>query len=524
MAAAVALTVLAGCAITDGDGGSGTDSIIVGTTTKVVALDPAGAFDAGSLALQAQVFAQLLTTVPGSNGPTSDLAASASFTSSSDFTVKLKPGLKFANGHALTASDVKFSFDRQQAIKDPHGPSVLLHNLASTEVVDASTVVFHLLVPNDQTFAAVLTSQAGFVVDEQVFSPTGLTADGDIVRAKAFNGQYLITQYDSNNLVSLARNDNYAGALGSAKTGNVDVKFYTDSAALRADMEHGNVEVAYGPLTPADLTNLGATRQFTFTRGSTGEARYLVFNLNSQPFGATTASPDAAKARAVRQAVAALIDTQAIADQVFGGGYEPLTSPIPTSTLTPSDSPTTAAGGTVSSGLAARGLLAEAGISTPVPITLQFDPDQYGQNSAELFAALKAQLESRGLFTVTVQSTPWMQYGQDRAADSYPAFEFGWFPAYPDVDAYLTPLFGSGGVLGNHYANPLLTELVSQQAVEADQSKRQSEIAQIQAILANDVPVVPLIQATALVVSSRSLGGAALDGSATLRLGGLYLG
>lgn len=524
VASVAALTLLAGCAITDGEVASGTDSIIVGTTSTVEALDPAGAFDAGSLGLQAQVFAQLLAAGPGATGPSPELADSASFTTPSDFTVKLKSGLKFANGHALTASDVKFSFDRQQRINDPHGPEVLLHNLVTTEVVDATTVVFHLRVAGDQTFPSVLASQAGFVVDEQVFSPTALTADADIVKGKAFDGQYSITQYAGNNLVSLARNDNYTGSFGLAKTGNIDVKFYTDSSVLRADMARGNVDAAYGPLTPADIANLAGTRRFTFTRAATGEARYLVFDLNSQPYGATTAQPDAARARAVRQAIAALVDTEAIADQVFGGGYEPLASAVPNSTSTATESPTGVRGGTVTAALAASSLLDEAGISTPVSITLQFDPEQYGPSSAELFAALKSQLESRGLFAVTVQSTASTQFAQDRSTDAYPAFEFGWFPAYPDIDAYLTPLFSAGGVLGGHYANPVLTQLVSAQAVEPDQSKRQADIAQIQSILASDVPVVPLVQGTALAVTSRSLGGAAFDGSATLRLGSLYLG
>ena len=47
------------------------------------------------------------------------------------------------------------------------------------------------------------------------------------------------------------------------------------------------------------------------------------------PFGAKTAEADPAKALAVRQAVADLVDRQAIADQVYKGTYLPLYSFVP---------------------------------------------------------------------------------------------------------------------------------------------------------------------------------------------------
>ena len=48
-----------------------------------------------------------------------------------------------------------------------------------------------------------------------------------------------------------------------------------------------------------------------------------MFNFNTQPYGAKTPEADPAKALAVRQAVADLIDRQEIADQVYKGTYTP---------------------------------------------------------------------------------------------------------------------------------------------------------------------------------------------------------
>ena len=91
-----------------------------------------------------QIYPFLFNSDYGTSEVTPDIAESGEFTSDTEYTVKLKEGLKFANGHDLTASDVKFSFDRQTAIADQNGPSSLLGNLASTEAVDDTTVVFTL--------------------------------------------------------------------------------------------------------------------------------------------------------------------------------------------------------------------------------------------------------------------------------------------------------------------------------------------------------------------------------------------
>jgi peptide/nickel transport system substrate-binding protein len=108
-----------------------------------------------------QVFPFLMNTPYGSPDVEPDIAESAEFTAPTEYTVTLKPGLKWANGNDLTSSDVKFTFDRQVAIADENGPSALLANLESTEAVDDTTVVFHLKAPNDQTFPRSCRAPSG---------------------------------------------------------------------------------------------------------------------------------------------------------------------------------------------------------------------------------------------------------------------------------------------------------------------------------------------------------------------------
>src|SRR5690242_19936861 len=122
---AVFALTLAGCAATGGDtGGDSSGSLIVGTTDKVTFIDPAGSYDNGSFAIMNQVYPFLLNSPQGTSDVEPDIAVSAEYTSDTDYTVVLKPGLKFANGHDLTSSDVVFSFERQLTIADENGPSV----------------------------------------------------------------------------------------------------------------------------------------------------------------------------------------------------------------------------------------------------------------------------------------------------------------------------------------------------------------------------------------------------------------
>jgi peptide/nickel transport system substrate-binding protein len=529
--AVTALTLTACGGGSDGGGGSsgsGSGSLTIGTSDKITTLDPAGSYDNGSFAVMNQVFPFLLNTPLGSPDVEPDIAESAEFTSPTDYTVTLKPGLTWANGNDLTSSDVKFTFDRQVAINDPNGPASLLANLASIDTPDDTTVVFHLTNPDDQTFPQVLSSPVGPIVDEDVFSATALTPDADIVSGKAFAGPYTITNYDQNNLISYEANPDYAGLLGAPKTEKVNVKYYTDASNLKLDVQEGNIDVAFRSLTATDIDDLRGDDNVKVVDGPGGEIRYITFNFNTQPFGATTPEADPAKATAVRQAVADLIDRQEIADQVYKGTYTPLYSFVPEGLTGATESLKAAYGdgqGRPDADKAAQRLTA-AGVTTPVALKLQYSNDHYGPSSGDEYALIKDQLEASGLFTVDLQTTEWVQYSKDRTADVYPAYQLGWFPDYSDADNYLTPFFLTKNFLGNHYSNQQVNDLILQQVSTPDPAARTALIEQIQDLEAEDLSTVPYLQGAQVAVTGTDVSGAedTLDPSFKFRYGALSKG
>ncbi|KGH47119.1 peptide ABC transporter substrate-binding protein [Modestobacter caceresii] len=521
---------LSACGGDDGDGGGsgGGDSLIIGTTDKITTIDPAGSYDNGSFAVMNQVYPFLMNTPLGSPDVEPDIAESAEFTSPTEYTVTLKDGLTFANGNELTASDVKFSFDRMVAINDESGPASLLYNLESTEVVDDTTVVFNLKSPDDQVFPQILSSPAGPIVDEDVFAADALTTDQEIVDGNAFAGPYAITNYDQNNLVSYEAFEGYQGLLGAPETETVNVRYYADASNLKLDVQEGNVDVAFRSLTATDVEDLRGDDSVNVVDGPGGEIRYITFNFNTQPYGATTPEADPAKALAVRQAAAHLIDREELADQVYKGTYTPLYSYVPEG-LTGAVEPLLEKYGDGSGAPdaeAAAQVLQAAGVQTPVELNLQYSNDHYGPSSGDEYALIKDQLESSGLFTVNLQTTEWVQYSEDRTADVYPAYQLGWFPDYSDADNYLTPFFLTENFLGNHYSDPEVNDLILQQATTTDPAEREALIEQIQGQVADDLSTLPYLQGAQVAVTGTDVQGAedTLDPSFKFRYGALSKG
>lgn len=524
---AVSALVLAGCAgggDDEGNGGGGGE-IVIGTTDKIVSLDPAGSYDNGSFAVQTQVFPLLLNTPYGSADVEPDLAESAEFTSPNEYTVTLREGLTWANGNELTASDVVFTFERQLTIAHPNGPSSLLANLDTVEATDELTVVFTLKSENDQTFPQVLSSPVGPIVDEDVFSADELTPAQEIVDGNAFAGQYVITSYSENDLVAYEANPDYVGLNPEAKTNEVLVQYYTDASNLKLDIQEGNIDVAYRSLSATDIADLRSQEGVNVVEGPGGEIRYMVFNFDTMPYGAATGEADEEQALAVRQAAAHLLDRAEIASQVYQDTYTPLYSYVPEG-LTGATESLKGLYGDGEGGPdadAAAAVLEEAGVETPVTLNIQYSNDHYGPSSGDEYALIKDQLESSGLFTVNLSTTEWGQYSEDRVADLYPAYQLGWFPDYSDADNYLTPFFGADNFLANHYDNPEVQELVAQQVSTEDPAEREALLGEIQDLVAGDLSTLPYLQGEQVAITGTSVTGAedTLDASFKFRYAAL---
>ena len=231
------------------EGGGNADTVILGTTDKVVSLDPAGAYDLGSQQLIGNVYQNLLSVPAGGNTPEPDAAESCEFSDPKTYVCTLKADLKFSSGDPLTSEDVKYSFDRMIKIADPSGPSSLLASLDNVEATDPTTVTMNLK-KADATWPFILTHNVAAIVPKS-YPDAEKQPDDQAIGS----GPYQLEKYTPNQQAVFKVNPNYNGA-NKGKTENFIVQYFEQASALKLAIEQGDVDVAYRSLSPTDIESL----------------------------------------------------------------------------------------------------------------------------------------------------------------------------------------------------------------------------------------------------------------------------
>ncbi len=465
----------------------------------MTAVDPAGSYDFGSWNLQYNIFEQLMTIPAGETDPVGDAAQSCEYDDPTTITCKLRPGLKFSNGHDLTSSDVKYSLERNIAIADPNGSSVLLGQITdaktkklaegAVETPDDTTVVFHLNAA-DTTFLKLLTTATTSIVDEETFPADKLLDDSKVVGS----GPFKLSQYKPGEQAVLEANGNYTGDR-KAQSKQIFVTYFKDPAPLKQAIQSGQVDVAWRTLSPTDLNDLEGKQGVKVIKGEGSEFRYWVFQLQNK----------AVKDKAIRQAVAQIIDRDAIAKDAYDGTVTPSYSIVPPGFAGQKDAFKEKYDS--SNVDAAKKILQDAGVKTPVNLTLGYTPSHYGPNAVDEATELGNQLNESGLFKTKTEDAEWEEYQTLYKQGAYDLFILGWYPDILDADNYLTPFIRDGGFYANHYTNPQVNTLLDQELAETDAGARDKIIGQLQDIVAEDVPLVPSWNGKNVAVASDKMEG-----------------
>ncbi|MFI2434093.1 ABC transporter substrate-binding protein [Streptomyces sp. NPDC018693] len=508
IAAGLASGLLTGCGTETGGIGGKDSTLVMGMSDDVLATDPASGYDPGSWLLFNNVFQSLLSFPKGGTEPEPDAARECTFTDTQTrvYRCTLKDGLKFSNGDALTSEDVKFSFDRMLKINDEDGPAIMFPMLDKVETPDEKTVVFQLKVP-DATFPSKIASGAGSIVDHRQYDADGLRTDGKAIGS----GPYKLESFGDNEAV-FSVNDHYKG---NAQTNNSGVTlkfFHGDQTALKKAIENGDIDIAYRGLTADDIATIEKSDDsegIEVIEGSSAEVQHLVFNMDDPVAGQL----------GVRKAIAHLIDRDALIRDVYQDTAEPLYSIIPAGIAGHNTAFFDRYGDTPSKAKAAAALQ-EDGITDKVNLTLWSTPSRYGPATDQALKAIADQLNASGLFTADVKSVPYDQYEKDIAGGKYGVYVKGWVPDYPDADNFTAPFFGEGNVLANNYSNRTITDtLIPRTAAQSNRATTDKDFAELQNIVAEQLPVLPIWQAKQYAVVGDGVYGLeyCLDASTVFR-------
>ncbi|BDZ51338.1 hypothetical protein GCM10025867_35790 [Frondihabitans sucicola] len=242
--AGVALAILlAGCSGSDPNAGSAASTkLVVAYRNEVTTIDPARA-DYVQTDTVDQALYDTLVTYDASGTLVSSLATKFRYNSSVDaISVTLKSGVRFHDGSALTATDVKASLDRYKALGV--GIDGQIPSYASTDVVNAHQVTIHLSKP-DALFLGALSRI--YILNSALVAKHEGTDQGQswLLSHDAGSGPYTLGSVSSGTY-TLPRFSDY-WTFDSARPKTLTLRRIDDTSTTKQEIVAGNVDVGGSP-------------------------------------------------------------------------------------------------------------------------------------------------------------------------------------------------------------------------------------------------------------------------------------
>jgi peptide/nickel transport system substrate-binding protein len=516
------LTAVACSSDDSGSGGTGaaSSSVVVGTTDSLQnSFDPAEAYDLFASTIDFNAAETLVTYGPKSTELTPLLAAAMPTVSADGtvYTFDLRPNVKFHDGTALDSAAVKFSLERARDFgrKDAEAAGFLLNSIVSIATPTPLQVQITLDKPN-VAFLARLAFTVADIVSPTAYKDhvlTGSEAEGPAVLTKyktdtiVGTGPYKLVSYKEKESITLEANPDYWGE--APKTDRVLIRLFDKSSALKLALQNKEIDVAYRALQPDDISFFRNQAGFEVVEGEGPGIRYLTFNVTKPPFDNI----------ALRKAVAAAVDREAVTTEVLKGTGVPLTSMVPPTFATAHEPKWSDLYGAKPDKAKVDQYLVDAGVApgTKVPLDFWFSPTHYGDTEAAVAQVVARSLEDTGRFTVTISNVEWAEYGNKRRAGEMPVFLMGWYPDYLDVDDYLEPFADPNVFDPAKWEDPAMLDLVHAQQKELNPAARTAIVKQAQTYMADQTPYVPIFQISQFAATVDGVSGVVLDPLQLLR-------
>ncbi|MEL6496375.1 MAG: ABC transporter substrate-binding protein [Cyanobacteria bacterium J06623_7] len=490
------------------------DRISVGTTLKPRTLDPADNYELAGLNIIYNVAESLYTYKVGTT-EIEPLLATALPTISDDgrtYTIPVREGVTFHDGTAFNAQAMEFSL--QRFMENGGKPAFLL-----SDVIDSikATGDYELQINLKQPFAA-LTALLAFpgacAVSPQVYQ---LGAGEFTPNQLVGTGKYQLKQFKSDS-ISLDANPNYWGEQPANQGINMQV-YGGNSANLFNSFKTGAVDVAYQSLDPQQIASLLSDRdQYQIVEGSGTVVNYLVLNQQQEPLN----QPE------VRQAIAASLNRGLINERVLKGQAEPIYSLVPTAfaSYQPAFEELYGEANTAK----AKELLTKAGYSAAKPAIVEIWHPSGSITRGIVAETMKAyaERELEGMVQFIPNSVESASFFGNLSQGVYPAALVDWYPDFLDPDNYLQPFLscsqgsintgcesGAAQSRGSFYYSDRANELIEQSRQEQDEAKRQAILVELQQLMGQDVPYVPLWQTKDYAFAQQNVNGVAINPSQT---------
>jgi peptide/nickel transport system substrate-binding protein len=491
--------------------GTETGRIVLGTTGKVRTLDPADAYEILSGNLLYNLGDRLYTNQPGTTTLEPQLATALPTVSEAGlvYTIPLRQGVKFHDGTAFNAEAMAFSL--QRFLDNGGQPSFLLTNIVESVKATAENELTITLKSPFSAFPSLLAFTGLCAL-----SPTAYGKDPKAFQPDRFvgTGPYQLTELGADS-VRLTAFPDYWGEKPTNE--GIDIQIFSSPANLFSAIETGTVDVAYQRLDPDQIRKLQQEAdqgKLQAIAGSGNGIHYLSVNVLSKPLDQVE----------VRQALAALIDRKLLTERVFQGQTQPLYSLIPPSLA--ESIPVLEQ--TYGDGNAEKALelLKKAGFSAENPLKLDFWYRSNLNTNVLASSTIKATVDERlqGVLSLNLQGVESATAYENLDKGAYPIFMLDWSPDFLDPDNYIEPFMacekgsatqgcesGASHAQGSFYYSDRANQLITQQRKEQDPKAREKIFADLQKILAEDVPFIPLWSNKEFLFAQNTIQGAAIE-------------
>jgi peptide/nickel transport system substrate-binding protein len=474
------------------------ETLVYGTTDKVIDMDPANAYDFHTWEIFYNIYQGLLKYPPGKTNIVPGLAESYDVSEDGmEYTFKLRKGVEFSDGTPFDADAVKWSIDRVIALEGD--PSWLVTDFVDhVDVVNKHAVKFVLKNPVAY-FPSLVASCPYYPVNPNIYPKDKIVRDPSELKGGKLVGlgPYEAVSFKRDEEVVLEVNPKFYG--DKPKNDRVVIRYFADATTMRLAIEKGEVDFAFKTLNPSDIADLEKSDKVLTVKAQGPYIRYICFLTDTPPFDD----------KVLRQAVAAGVNRPDLVEKVFLGQNAPLYSMVPMGMWSHTDDFKTALGdGNVAK---VKELLGSKGYNESNPLTfdLWYTPSHYGDTEVDIAAVLKDQLEATGVMKVTVKSAEWAAYRDNWANKVMPVYLLGWYPDYIDPDNYTAAFAGTAGSkgLGIHFSDPEWDKKFVEGQTVTDMAKRTAIYEEIQKMWTDEIPTAPMFQGTLYIFSKKDIDG-----------------
>ena len=380
-------------------------------------------------------------------------------------------GVRFHDGRALTSRDVKWTFDSLLQGKIRSTKAAVYKFVDHIDAPDEVTVVFHMK-EQDATLLWNLSDGAIGIVPE---------GSGDeMSRHPVGSGPFKFVSAETDRDVIVERNDDYWGE--RPKLPRVRFAVVPDATTEALELRKGSGDVAINSLTPDTVLTLERDPNLLVEHAAGTRLAYMGFNLRD---------PILKDAR-VRQAIAYALDRRPMIEYLWRGQAQPARSVLPPQSWA-YDGDVPAYDHDLNKAnqlLDAAGYAAVNGVRCHITMKTSTD-----ENTRLMVAVMQQHLREAGI-ALDIRSFEFATFFADVQHGAFQMYGLRWIGGNEDPDifeyAFDSAKFPPNGANRGYYSNPKLDALIDKARREIDPKVRKPLYAEVQRILAEDVPYINL--------------------------------